>query len=67
MKKAGIVIDAYKLDKFKERLTNAGYLFEISKLPSILGLLISVEFNDGEEKKITRICQELELHFNHSN
>jgi hypothetical protein len=67
MKKAGIVCDNYKVDKFKEELTAKGYTdFDVK--PYAPGTtLIRVNVSDHEVKEIAKICKEIELYFKRSN
>lgn len=63
---AGIVVDNYKLDKFKEELTKLGYKFHT--VPFIgKNTTIKVEFEPAQIEQISQLCKRLELHFKRSN
>lgn len=67
MKKVGIVVDNYKLKKFKSELTDKGYTdFTISKFTKdTTSIMVQVE--DDKVDDIARLCKRLELHFKRSN
>lgn len=67
MKKAGIVADNYKLEKFKKELTSKGFTdFNVSPLTEDTST-IQVNIEDNKLMEIKRICQNVELYFKHSN
>lgn len=67
MKKAGIVADNYKLEKFKKELTAKGFtdfkVFPFTKDTSS----IQVNVEDDKLMEVKTICQNVELYFKHSN
>ncbi len=67
MKKAGIVVDNYKLDRFKKELTAKGFtdfkIFPFTKSTST----IQVNVPDKDIHEIQKICQLVELYFKRSN
>lgn len=67
MKKAGIVVDNYKLEKFKRELTAKGYTdFTVSKFTKDTSTIM-VHVEDDQVDNITRLCKRLEYHFKRSN
>lgn len=75
MKKIGIVADNYKVERFKKKLTEGGFTnIECSPITlagndQYTSIGVFVEEKDFQEavKKITKICQLVELHFKRSN
>lgn len=70
MKKAAIVCDNYKVDKFNEELRKAGFNnFEVSTNGGKLKgtTTISVSTTADKYKKIAGLCQMVEMHFKQSN
>ncbi len=68
MKKAGIVCDNYKVEKFKKELTAAGFTnFKVNPLTAkkLTSIIVYVEGNQINEVK--NICIKVELHFKRSN
>lgn len=66
MKKAGIVVDNYKLPFFEKRLTAEGYEYNTAPFtPSTTTITVMVE--KAEISYIGRMCKELELKIKHSN
>lgn len=67
MKKVGIVVDNYKLKKFKSELTDKGYKdFTTAKFTKDT-TSIMVEVEDDKVNDVKKLCQRLELHFKRSN
>ena len=67
MKKAGIVADNYKLEKFKKELTAKGFTnFEISPFTENTST-IQIVVSDDKLKEIQNICHLVEMHFKRSN
>lgn len=67
MKKVGIVVDNYKLEKFKSELTGKGYKdFTTSKFTKDT-TSIMVQVDEDKVMDIKKLCQRLELHFKRSN
>lgn len=67
MKKAGIVADNYKLEKFKKELTKKGFTdFEVFPFTKDTS---TIQVNIPEDKimEIKKICQFVELYFKRSN
>jgi len=67
MKKAGIVADNYKLEKFKKELTAKGFTdFKVSPFTKDTS---TIQVNVPEERmsEIVTICRNVELHFKHGN
>jgi hypothetical protein len=67
MKKVGIVVDNYKLEKFKSELTKKGFTdFDVT--PFTKGCsTIRVNVPDDQIKEVGKICTLCELHFKRSN
>lgn len=64
--KVGIVADNYKVDKFTEELTRAGYAFET--FPFAGGTtLLKVRVAPQQVDNVRRLCQTIEIHFKQSN
>jgi nitrogen regulatory protein PII len=67
MKKVGIVADNYKVEKFKQELTKAGYPdFDIHPFTKD-NTTIRVNVPDDKVNEIMKICKKIELHFKRSN
>lgn len=67
MKKAGIVADNYKIDKFKKELIKAGFTdFKIFTF-TLDTSTIQVDVPDHQLKQVEKICKLVELHFKRSN
>ena len=66
-KTVGIVVDDYKVDKFKTELTKAGFLdFTITAFRSDCSTIkLSVDAKDVN--KVGNICSLVEMHFKQSN
>lgn len=58
--KAGIGIDPYKLEIFKQELTKAGYTFKIGELNKDL-LMLFIEFEKGEFDKVAKLIRSINL------
>lgn len=66
-KTAGIAADNYKLDKFKQELTDAGFtFFSVSKLTKNTSL-IKVNVPEEKLKEVQNLCTKVEMHFKQSN
>jgi hypothetical protein len=67
MKKAGIVCDNYKVDKFKEELTAKGFTdFDVNGYaPGTTIIRVNVE--DDQLVEVHKICKQVELFFKRSN
>jgi len=62
LKRAGIVLDKYKLEVFKQGLSNAGYSYEQEKKGPVLGTLTLVElFKPEQVQELTKLVQELNM------
>lgn len=67
MKRIGITVDNYKVAKFKEELTKAGFpTFTVSSFTQNT-FLIKVSVEDSQVNDVRKVCQLIELHFKHSN
>jgi hypothetical protein len=67
MKKAGIVCDDYKLEKFKKELTAKGFTdFKIFAFTPGTST-IQVNVKDDEVIEIKKICELVELYFKRRN
>jgi hypothetical protein len=68
MKNIGVVVDNYKLDKFKDEFIKHGFtdmaVFKFTRDTSTIKL-----FNvpDSRVNDIAQICKRMELHFKRSN
>jgi len=67
MKKIGIVVDNYKLDRFKKELGKAG-LKDFDVVPFTEDTS-TIKVNTPKDRiaDVKRICQSVELHFKRSN
>jgi hypothetical protein len=67
MKTIGIVADNYKLEKFKKKLTKAGFS-EFKIIPFVNETSsIKVVVPDNRVLDIKKICELVEIHFKQSN
>ena len=68
-KTAGIVCDAYKVNRFEKMLKKNNFTDYVIKNLTTDGLnkLIKVKILPGQEKDIEKICKEVELYFKRSN
>jgi hypothetical protein len=67
MKKIGIVADNYKINKFKEELSEIG-ITELNVLPfSELTTLVTFNVPSEKIKDIEKLCKRLEIGFKNSN
>jgi hypothetical protein len=67
MKKAGIVVDNYKVDRVKKELTAKGFT-DFKVVPFTKDTTtIQVNVEEHELKEIQKICTLVELHFKRSN
>jgi len=67
MKKVGIVVDNYKIEKYKEKLQEAGFT-ELEIIPFTAGTsTIKFDLLDVLVNLVKNICIELELGFKQSN
>jgi hypothetical protein len=67
MKKVGIVTDNYKIDKFKQKLIEKGFM-DFEFIPAGTGIsFFKIMVADDKVWEINKICQEVELHFKRSN
>lgn len=68
MKTVGVVVDNYKLDRFKAEFISAGLkdmaVFKFTKDTSTIKLL---NVPDDRVMDVARICKRLELHFKRGN
>ncbi len=72
MKKIGIVVDQYKIDKFKEELNARGFegAYKITPFTKdTLTIIIEVENEEfvGAQEEIRRLTKKIEYHFKRSN
>lgn len=72
MRKIGVAVDDYKLDKFKEELVERGFPnFEVFAGVTKDTKLIRVEVEDKDfgtaTTAIGRLCRKMEYHFKRSN
>lgn len=67
MKRAGIVCDNYKVDKFLAELEKGGFTDYLSAPFSDTTTAITVIVPEESLPDIKRICGNVELHFKHSN
>lgn len=66
-KTAGIVVDNYKVEKFKSELIKNGFL-DFTVTPYIDDCsTIKVQCEESQYKDIAKICKRVELHFKRSN
>ncbi len=66
MKRIGVVVDNYKLEKFKEEFDKEKFKYEIFPLSkSVTTIKITIE--DSKVNDVAKICKKLTLHFNNSN
>lgn len=65
-KKAVIVVDNYKLEKFKKELTENKFEFEIKPFSKDTSQ-IHVECLESDYQTIKSICTKVEFHFKRSN
>lgn len=67
MKKAGIVADNYKVERFKKELTARGFPnFSVKKFTEDTSSII-VDIEEDQADDIKKICHIVELHFKRSN
>lgn len=65
--KVGIVVDNYKLEKFKQELIKLG-LTDFKTFPfKESTTVIQVMTPPNKVNDVKKMCQQLELHFKHSN
>ena len=65
MKKIGIVVDNYKLNKFKEELINQNLNdFKISPFIADKTSSIIVNVEDSKVDKVKKVCEKMEAYFN---
>lgn len=67
MKKAGIVVDNYKLKKYKETLTKKGFTDFITAPFTKDTTTIQVTVPENQLQEIHKMCHLLELHFKRAN
>lgn len=70
MKRIGIIVDNYKLDKFKASLTGAGLIFSTKSLfesTTAIFIMVTVDEFESRVREISKICATLEINFKHSN
>lgn len=67
MKRAGIVCDNYKVDKFQEELDKEGFTDYILTPFTAEATTIAVNVPDENLPDINRICGNVELYFKRSN
>jgi ABC-type transport system substrate-binding protein len=72
MKNIGIGADNYKLEKFKKELEAAGYTdYDITPFsPGVSFIQIHIpdeKYNKETINSVKVLCQQVELHFHHSN
>lgn len=64
--KVGIVVDDYKLPKFREALNKVGFVF--SDKPFTKGVTaIFLHIQPSQLNELKKICIELQINFNQSN
>jgi hypothetical protein len=67
MKKVGIVVDDYKLDKYKKDLIKKGYT-DINVKPFVNNTsVIQVRVLDNQVPDVHKICQLADLYFKRGN
>lgn len=67
MKKVGIVVDNYKLDRFRKALNDKGFTdYDIMPFTANTST-IRVNVEAKKVSEIYKICQLVELHFKRSN
>jgi len=67
MKRVAIVVDNYKIEKFREKLTEANLVIS-EEVPFIeKTTTLKVLCNKNQIPEIAKICQLLEIHFKQSN
>lgn len=66
-KKVAIAADNYKLERFKKKLTEAGFKdFVISKFTADTSTIKLIVPSD-KVMEISKICKEIELHYHRGN
>ena len=66
MKKVVITVDNYKIDKFIETMIAKGFITSLS--PCVHNTsIITVWCQEEQIPEVGKICQELQLHFQHRN
>lgn len=60
LKKAGIGIDPYKLDIFKEELIKEGYKYKVGELTKNV-LMLFIEFEEKEFNKVEKLIRRINL------
>lgn len=66
MKTVGIIVDNYKLEKFKKTLLDDGFISSV--FPFMKNTtLIKIYTDDNKIVDIKKICQKLNIDFNYSN
>jgi hypothetical protein len=67
MKEAGIVVDNYKVEKFKSELIKNGYKdFKVVPYKDDCSV-IKVKCLESQYNEVAKICKRCELHFKRSN
>jgi nitrogen regulatory protein PII len=72
VKKIGIAVDDYKLDKFKEELKQRGFN-DFAVMPGVTKdtRMIRIQVEDEKfleaSEQIRRLCKKMEYHFKRSN
>ena len=66
MKKVGITVDNYKLEKFKNELRGMGWELETFPLTKDT-TVITIHVEEKEVVEVYKLCKKLELHFKNSN
>lgn len=62
----GIVCDNYKLDRFKKKLTKAGYEYTCTPFTAET-TTIKIQAPPEKVQSVKTLCQEVEYHFKRSN
>jgi hypothetical protein len=65
-KTSGIVVDNYKLDKFKEELTKLSFVYTVHPFTQDTST-IKVVSEESRVPEIYQLCRRLEYHFKRSN
>lgn len=66
MKKVGIMVDNYKLDKFKSELDNNGFKYKTMPFTEDT-TAIFIRCGESKIENISKICTKLELGFKRGN